>query len=156
MNRSCSRSNVLFAGAAGPPRHAVRARDQYECEERRSRPAAPLRACSDLRERLSLISTLTPPEVGGVERKPDGAVLAVGAWRARREHRLDDPRANPGSTILKGGSTGPAAPGPMRERDEVALIERIAPMSTTLYAQALRPAAVADVKERRQKPLPKW
>ena len=30
-------------------------------------------------------------------------------------------------------------------------------MSTTpMYAQALRPAAVADVKERRQKPLPKW
>ena len=30
-------------------------------------------------------------------------------------------------------------------------------MSTTpMYAQALRPATLADVKERRQKPLPKW
>src|SRR2546427_5923534 len=30
-------------------------------------------------------------------------------------------------------------------------------MSTTpMYAQALRPATVADVTERRQKPLPKW
>src|SRR2546430_6556072 len=28
--------------------------------------------------------------------------------------------------------------------------------ATTTYAQALGPAAVADVKERRQKPLPKW
>src|SRR5437879_12941604 len=95
--------------------------------------------------------------LGGVERKSDGAVPAVGAWRARREHRLDDPRANPGSTILTGGPTGPAPSGPMRERDEVTLIERIAPMSTALiYSQALRPAALADVKERRQKPLPRW
>src|SRR6266550_9223387 len=28
--------------------------------------------------------------------------------------------------------------------------------STPIYAQALRPATVADVEERRQKPLPKW
>jgi len=28
--------------------------------------------------------------------------------------------------------------------------------ATTTYAQALRPAALANVKERRQKPLPKW
>src|SRR3989449_2772524 len=56
-----------------------------------------------------------------------------------------------------GGSTGPAAPGPMRERDEATLIERITPMSaTTTYAQALRPAALANVKERRQRPLTKW
>src|SRR5256885_8196734 len=95
--------------------------------------------------------------LGVLSRKSGGAVPAVGAWRARREHRLDDPRANPGSTILTGGSTGPAPSGPMRERDEVTLIERIAPMSSTpVYAQALLLATVADVKERRQKPLPKW
>src|ERR1051325_4113507 len=44
----------------------------------------------------------------------------------------------------------------MRERDEATLIERIAPMSATIYAQDQRPRAVGEVNERRQKPLPSW
>jgi DNA repair protein RadC len=44
----------------------------------------------------------------------------------------------------------------MRERDEATLIERIAPMSATLYALDLRPRAVSEVNERGHKPLPTW
>src|SRR6266566_5185159 len=74
-------------------------------------PVSSIVAINGYANGMPLHSTLTLPDVRGRERKSGGAVPAVGAWRAWREHRLDDPHANPGSTILTGGPNRPGTTG---------------------------------------------